>query len=942
MAIAPTFRRTPLKSMLDFAADREREASSIGNVIDQITKPILGGMGVQTDNMVPQPAVMRGPAPQAQPLGAFTGPPMAPTPVDFNPRSTELLGAADPRLREILTETERRAREQGIEIQVSETLRDPERQAALVEQGKSQTMDSRHLTGNAVDIFIQNPDGSVNWDFEAYRPVADIAKQVAAEKGYDDLVWGGDWQTLKDGVHFQLGGATTSGSGGATTLMGGAGGDTLGGGMNVEDILARLYPEMTPEEERRTRRQDIMAGAGDVLMALSQGRSADISAIRAQQEARKRQAVLDMRERERARAAASLVYSQTGDRDLAASIATGAISYGDVVSERERRRVEAEADKARVKQEQANGRLAGMVESMAPDLGIPTDLLPQIVEGIKAGDDPNTYFTLTEQAKLAEAARKADEEAADAAEARAAALETFTTSQDPVEQRAGRLMTLDPKLSLDDALTRASELLKTNTQEGYTLAPGQVRFGPNNEQVAAVPAGAAAATEVADIAKANMMFEGGALNPLTGQPFSSAAEALAAIQFYKAPPAATGGVSLQYSPEGGFTFTQGAAPAAGGAAAGGGVVEVAKPEAGTATVVQDGQLTAVPIAGATAPAQAATDLEAAQQALAERIAAAPSALEKARLENEKLRLDIQAAQATQGVDEATKAAQLANLEAEAAKKQAEVAALEKAEAQQSSAAYSNAVREFSVMEEAVNKIIPNAQDFWVTGLGAVAGRVGAALGLPTERSSFLEAAKQLGSQAMLTALAEAKAAGVTLTPVSNLDVSALGASQSRLSMPENLTGEDILKETVFQYNYAKDALYGPRDLTRYDDFGQPYQLGENTLGVTEDTFVRHWANIPPEVAEAWRTGAIAALPTDDPLYAEAASTINEMVTNWETFQGDLDRAKVGMPEDSGEPVDMADLPPAPEGFPEDEWADTWANMSEAAREAYRKKMEGAQ
>ena len=186
MALIP--RRNPLTSLLNFAADRDREANSIGSVISQIAGPALGQMGVQAEDQ-PQAAVMRGPVPTAQPLGAMTGPAMAPTPVDFNPRSVELLGAADPRLRDVLTETEKRARERGIEIQVSETKRDADRQAEMVAQGKSQTMNSRHLTGNAADIFIQNPDGSANWDFEAYRPVADIAKEVAAEKGYDDLVY---------------------------------------------------------------------------------------------------------------------------------------------------------------------------------------------------------------------------------------------------------------------------------------------------------------------------------------------------------------------------------------------------------------------------------------------------------------------------------------------------------------------------------------------------------------------------------------------------------------------------------------------------------------------------------------------------------------------------------------------------------------------------------
>jgi peptidoglycan LD-endopeptidase CwlK len=129
------------------------------------------------------------------------------TPVVFSQQSDANLRGVNPTLDAILRETERRALDAGIKLEVSEGLRGPDRQRALVEQGKSQTLNSRHLTGNAVDLHIVGPDGKPNWNFESYRPVADIAKQVAEEMGVKDFVWGGDWTTLKDGVHFQVGGA---------------------------------------------------------------------------------------------------------------------------------------------------------------------------------------------------------------------------------------------------------------------------------------------------------------------------------------------------------------------------------------------------------------------------------------------------------------------------------------------------------------------------------------------------------------------------------------------------------------------------------------------------------------------------------------------------------------------------------------------------------------
>lgn len=162
---------------------------------------------------------------------------MAATPVEFSPMSKSRLAGVAPGLSDLMTEVERRALASGIRLQVSEGMRDANRQAGLVAAGKSQTLNSKHLTGNAVDVNIVNPDGSVNWDFEAYRPVAEIAKQVAAERGLPNFVWGGDWKTLKDGVHFQLGGASQPPQTEVAAMAGGNGVPSLLGG-GAQDQLA--------------------------------------------------------------------------------------------------------------------------------------------------------------------------------------------------------------------------------------------------------------------------------------------------------------------------------------------------------------------------------------------------------------------------------------------------------------------------------------------------------------------------------------------------------------------------------------------------------------------------------------------------------------------------------------------------------------------------------
>jgi len=85
------------------------------------------------------------------------------------------------------------------DFSVIEGIRSVERQRELLKSGASTTMNSRHITGHAVDLAPY----PVSWDWEYFYPIADAMKQAA--EGLDvDLEWGGDWKTFKDGPHFQL------------------------------------------------------------------------------------------------------------------------------------------------------------------------------------------------------------------------------------------------------------------------------------------------------------------------------------------------------------------------------------------------------------------------------------------------------------------------------------------------------------------------------------------------------------------------------------------------------------------------------------------------------------------------------------------------------------------------------------------------------------------
>lgn len=89
-----------------------------------------------------------------------------------------------------------------IDFTVLEGVRTLARQRELCEQGASQTMKSRHLTGHAVDLGALIY-GTVRWDWPLYYKIAEAMKTAALELNIP-IEWGGDWVTFKDGPHYQL------------------------------------------------------------------------------------------------------------------------------------------------------------------------------------------------------------------------------------------------------------------------------------------------------------------------------------------------------------------------------------------------------------------------------------------------------------------------------------------------------------------------------------------------------------------------------------------------------------------------------------------------------------------------------------------------------------------------------------------------------------------
>jgi peptidoglycan L-alanyl-D-glutamate endopeptidase CwlK len=114
-------------------------------------------------------------------------------------RSLRRLTGVHPRLVALVREA---AALSPVEFMVTEGLRTPERQAALVRAGASRTKRSRHLTGHAVDVAAL-VEGQVRWDWPLYPRIAAAFKAAAVRQG-TAIVWGGDWSSLRDGPHFEL------------------------------------------------------------------------------------------------------------------------------------------------------------------------------------------------------------------------------------------------------------------------------------------------------------------------------------------------------------------------------------------------------------------------------------------------------------------------------------------------------------------------------------------------------------------------------------------------------------------------------------------------------------------------------------------------------------------------------------------------------------------
>ena len=70
-------------------------------------------------------------------------------------------------------------------------IRTHEEQKALYDKGASQTMNSKHLTGDAVDLMAYL-NGRASWEISFYDDIADAMKEAAIQEGVS-IKWGAAW-----------------------------------------------------------------------------------------------------------------------------------------------------------------------------------------------------------------------------------------------------------------------------------------------------------------------------------------------------------------------------------------------------------------------------------------------------------------------------------------------------------------------------------------------------------------------------------------------------------------------------------------------------------------------------------------------------------------------------------------------------------------------------
>jgi peptidoglycan LD-endopeptidase CwlK len=109
-----------------------------------------------------------------------------------------------PHFRPLAVEFLARCVEEGLHVLIVDTRRTPAEQEIYLKRGVSWTRQSKHLTGEAIDVCpyaVWNLHGPDKLQWDAGDPVWQRLGALGESLG---LVWGGRWTTLRDMGHFEL------------------------------------------------------------------------------------------------------------------------------------------------------------------------------------------------------------------------------------------------------------------------------------------------------------------------------------------------------------------------------------------------------------------------------------------------------------------------------------------------------------------------------------------------------------------------------------------------------------------------------------------------------------------------------------------------------------------------------------------------------------------
>lgn len=124
--------------------------------------------------------------------------------MELTKKSLEILDKVHPDLRRVILRAAANYKpiSDGTSFIVTEGMRTKSRQQQLFKAGATKTLNSRHLTGHAVDLAVV-VGKKARWDWPLYHSLAIIVK-IAADEEKVPITWGGDWEKFRDGPHYEL------------------------------------------------------------------------------------------------------------------------------------------------------------------------------------------------------------------------------------------------------------------------------------------------------------------------------------------------------------------------------------------------------------------------------------------------------------------------------------------------------------------------------------------------------------------------------------------------------------------------------------------------------------------------------------------------------------------------------------------------------------------